>query len=44
LIDNLDLHARTIVPVTDRIGVQLGVGYNSTNTDVRATIGLRFTW
>jgi hypothetical protein len=44
LINNLDLHARAIVPVTDRMAVQLGIGHNSTNADTRATVGLRFTW
>ena len=44
LIDNVDLHARTILPVTDRVGVQLAVGHNSINYDTRATVGLRFTW
>ncbi len=44
LIDNVDLHARTILPVTDRIAVQLAVGHNSINYDTRATAGLCFTW
>lgn len=44
LIDNVDLHARTILPVTDRIALQLAVGHNSINYDTRATVGLRFTW
>lgn len=44
LIDNVDLHARTILPVTERIAVQLAVGHNSINADTRATLGLRFNW
>jgi tetratricopeptide (TPR) repeat protein len=44
LIDNVDLHARTILPVTDRIALQLAVAHNSINYDTRATFGLRFTW
>lgn len=43
-INNVDLHARTILPVTDRIAVQLIGGYNSLNVDTRVTAGLRFTW
>jgi Tfp pilus assembly protein PilF len=43
-INNVDLHARTILPITDRIAVQLIVGHNSINYDTRATAGLRFTW
>jgi len=44
LIDNVDLHARTILPVTDRVAVQLAVAHNSINADTRATFGLRFNW
>jgi tetratricopeptide (TPR) repeat protein len=44
LIDNLDLHARAILPVTDRIALQLIAAHNSTNDDTRATAGLRVTW
>ena len=44
LIDNVDLHARTILPVTDRMAVQLAVAHNSINADTRATVGLRFNW
>ena len=43
-INNVDLHARTILPVTDRIAVQLIAGYNSINLDTRITAGLRFNW
>lgn len=43
-INNLDLHGRAILPVTDRIALQLSVGHNSINDDTRATLGLRFTW
>lgn len=44
LIDNVDLHGRAIVPVTERIALQVAVGHNSINADTRATVGLRFTW
>jgi len=44
LINNVDLHARTILPMTDRIALQLIVAHNSINYDTRATFGLRFTW
>jgi hypothetical protein len=43
-INNVDLHARAILPVTDRIALQLTSGYNSINLDLRVTAGLRFTW
>ncbi|HEY2876457.1 MAG TPA: tetratricopeptide repeat protein [Reyranella sp.] len=43
-IYNVDLHARTILPLTDRIALQLVAGYNSINLDTRVTAGLRFTW
>jgi Tfp pilus assembly protein PilF len=44
LIDNVDLHARTILPITDRMALQLAVAHNSINADTRATFGLRFNW
>ncbi len=44
LIDNVDLHARAILPVTDRIAVQLIAAHNSINADMRVTAGLRLTW
>ena len=44
LIDNIDLHARAILPVTDRVAVQLIAAHNSINADMRVTAGLRFTW
>jgi tetratricopeptide (TPR) repeat protein len=44
LIDNVDLHARVILPVTDRIALQLIAAHNSINADMRVTAGLRFTW
>jgi tetratricopeptide (TPR) repeat protein len=44
LIDNVDLHARAILPVTDRIAVQLIAAHNSINADMRVTAGFRFTW
>jgi tetratricopeptide (TPR) repeat protein len=44
LIDNLDLHGRAILPVTDRIALQLIAAHNSVNADTRVTAGLRFTW
>ncbi len=43
-IDNVDLHARAILPVTDRIAVQLIAAHNSINADTRLTVGLRFNW
>jgi tetratricopeptide (TPR) repeat protein len=43
-INNVDLHARTILPLTDRIALQVAAGYNSINLDTRVTAGLRFTW
>lgn len=43
-INNVDLHARTTLPVTDRVALQLVAGYNSLNFDTRLTAGLRFTW
>ena len=44
LIDNLDLHGRAILPVTDRIALQLIAAHNSVNADTRVTAGVRFTW
>jgi hypothetical protein len=44
LFDNVDLHARAIIPVTDRIAVQAAVAHNSINADTRATVGLCFNW
>lgn len=44
LIDNVDLHARATVPVTDRIALQVAATHNSINADTRVTAGLRFTW
>jgi Tfp pilus assembly protein PilF len=44
LIDNVDLHARAILPVTDRIALQVIAAHNSINADTRVTAGLRFTW
>jgi hypothetical protein len=43
-IDNVDLHARAILPLTDRIALQLIAAHNSINADMRVTAGLRFTW
>jgi hypothetical protein len=43
-IDNVDLHARAILPIADRIAVQLIAAHNSINFDTRLTAGLRFTW
>jgi Flp pilus assembly protein TadD len=43
-IDNVDLHARAILPMTDRIALQLIAAHNSINADTRLTAGLRFTW
>jgi len=33
-----------VVPITDRIAVQLAAVHNSINADMRATVGLRFNW
>lgn len=44
LINNVDLHGRAILPVTDRIALQLIAAHNSINADTRVTAGLRFTW
>ncbi len=44
LIDNVDLHARATLPVTDRIALQVAATHNSINADTRVTAGLRFTW
>jgi len=43
-LDNTDLHARAIVPITDRVAVQHAAVHNSINADIRATVGLRFNW
>jgi hypothetical protein len=43
-ISNLDLHVRTILPVTDRVAVQIVVAHNSVNADTRASVGLRVNW
>ena len=43
-INNVDLHARAILPVTERIALQVAAGYNSLNYDTRVTAGFRFTW
>jgi hypothetical protein len=44
LIDNVDLHARAILPVTDRTALQLIAAHNSINADTRVTAGLLLTW
>lgn len=44
LIENVDLHAHAILPVTDRIALQFMAAHNSTNADTRANAGLVFTW
>jgi len=44
LFDNVDLHARAIMPITDRLAAQFAVAHNSINADTRATVGLRFNW
>ena len=43
-INNIDLHARAILPLVDRIALQLIAAHNSINADTRVTAGLRFTW
>ncbi|MFO1082838.1 MAG: tetratricopeptide repeat protein [Reyranellaceae bacterium] len=44
LIDNTDLHARAILPLTERVAVQAAIVHNSINADTRATLGLRYNW
>ncbi len=44
LIDNVDLHARAILPVADRTALQLIAAHNSINADTRVTAGLLLTW
>lgn len=44
LINNVDLHARTILPLTERFGLTASIAYNSTNADTRATAGIRINW
>ena len=44
MINNVDLHARAIVPMTERFGVTGSIAYNSINADTRATAGLRINW
>jgi hypothetical protein len=40
-IDNVDIHARAVVPVNDRNAVLLSVEHISINNEVQATIGWR---
>lgn len=44
LFDNVDLHARAVLPITERVAVQVAVAHNSVNADTRTTAGLRFNW
>ena len=44
LIDNVDLHARAVLPVTDRVALQVIAAHNSANSDTRVKAGLLFTW
>jgi tetratricopeptide (TPR) repeat protein len=44
LINNVDVHARGVLPVTDRIGLQLIAAHNSSNAQTSVTGGLLFTW
>ena len=44
LIDNVDLHARAILPVTERFAMELIAAHNSVNADTRATAGILYTW
>ncbi|HUJ47939.1 MAG TPA: tetratricopeptide repeat protein [Rhizomicrobium sp.] len=44
LIHNVDLHARAILPVTERVALELIAAHNSVNADMRATAGLLLTW
>lgn len=43
-IDNLDLHARAVLPVADPIGLQLIASHDTLNSATRLTAGLLFTW
>ena len=43
-IDNVDLHARAILPVTDRIALQLIASHDTINAETRVSAGLLFTW
>jgi hypothetical protein len=42
--DNLNLHALAVVPITDRIALQLIAARYSVNADTRATAGFLYTW
>lgn len=44
VFNNVDLHARAILPVTERFGVTASIAYNSVNADTRATAGIRINW
>ena len=43
-INNVDLHARAILPVTDRIALQLIAAHDTINAATSVTAGLLFTW
>jgi hypothetical protein len=43
-IDNLDVHARAVIPVTDRIAVHLIAAHGSVNAATSLTGGLLFNW
>jgi tetratricopeptide (TPR) repeat protein len=44
LLSNVDLHARAVLPLTQRLGAILSVAHVSVNDDTRASVGLRFSW
>jgi hypothetical protein len=44
MLNNLDLHARAIVPVTDRLSLVLAIAHYSLNDDTRGTLGVRLRW
>ncbi len=43
-LQEVDLRARAIPPITDRIALPLTSRYNSINLDIHVTAGHRFTW
>lgn len=43
-IDNFDLHARAILPVTDAVALQLIASHNTINAATIVTAGLLFNW
>jgi hypothetical protein len=43
-IDNLDLHARASLPITDTVALQVNVSHDTINTATRVAAGLLFNW